>query len=252
MSDVTVVCCWTNEKMYGDLVNSLKAQDIPCEIIGIDNRGNKGFTSCAAAYNSVMDDVKTKYVVYSHQDILLDDAGTMSKFAEYLGRINRDDIVGVAGVRFDRAVIITNIMQKWHSKNDEISYAGSRRVEGGMMECDTVDECFFGGHTEHFREYPFDAEICDNWHLYAVEACLRTKSSGAGKIFVCDTPLIHLSSGTLSLKFWRNFYGVCRKYADKFPFIRTTCIDSRTDLLHFWLRFLRFCCGETLRKLGLH
>ena len=40
MSDVTVVCCWTNESMYNDFVNTLKAQDVSCEIIGIDNRGN--------------------------------------------------------------------------------------------------------------------------------------------------------------------------------------------------------------------
>lgn len=52
--------------MYGDFVNSLKAQDVPCEIIGIDNRGNKGFTSCASAYNSVIDEIQTEYVIYSH------------------------------------------------------------------------------------------------------------------------------------------------------------------------------------------
>ena len=167
MSDVTVVCCYNNEKMYADFVGTLKSQDCPCEVIGIDNRGNKGFTSCAAAYNSVIDRVKTKYVVYSHQDILLEDAGAMSKFAEYLGRTNRNDILGVAGIRLDRPGVISNIRHRQNYRNGEISYAGPRRVEGGMMTCGTVDECFFGGHTEHFREYPFNEDLCDDWHLCA-------------------------------------------------------------------------------------
>ncbi len=49
MGDITVVCCWNNEKVYGDFVDTLKNQTIPCELIGIDNRGNNGFSSCAAA-----------------------------------------------------------------------------------------------------------------------------------------------------------------------------------------------------------
>ncbi|MBQ3447563.1 MAG: hypothetical protein IJG37_07970 [Synergistaceae bacterium] len=127
MSDVTVVCCYNDEKMYADFVETLKSQACPCEIIGID-------------------------------------------------------IVGVAGVRFDEAGVITNIRHKWRYRNGEISYAGSRRVEGGMMTCGTVDECFFGRHTEHFREYPFNEDLCNDWHLYAAEACLhvgRLRTGGA-------------------------------------------------------------------------
>ena len=89
MSDVTIVCCWTNEKQYQDFVNTLKAQTIPYELIGIDNRGNKAFTSCAAAYNSVMNQVKTRYVIYSHQDIVLLDSECLAKFVGYLERTGR-------------------------------------------------------------------------------------------------------------------------------------------------------------------
>ena len=236
MSDVTVVCCWTNEKMYSDFVSSLKSQNIPCEIIGIDNRGNKGFTSCAAAYNSVIDRVKTKYVVYSHQDILIEDKSAMSKFAEYLGRTKRDDILGVAGVLFTKPGTITNIKHR-RNYSGEIVYAGKYRVEGGMMACGTVDECFFGGHTEHFREYPFNEDLCDDWHLYAAEACLH--AGGQNCVYVCDVELLHLSSGTLSLSFHRCFYRLCRHYAPYFPVIRTTCDASKTDIVHALRHFIR-------------
>lgn len=183
-ADVTIVCCYNNEAMYNDFVNTLKSQTCPYELIGIDNRRNGKFTSCAAAYNSVINDVKTKYVIYSHQDILLQDSYTLAHFVSYLERIKRDDILGAAGVRFGVKGTFTNIR---HVSRDtgEILFAGRNRLKNKIMECDTVDECFFGGYAEHFRNYPFDDVICDNWHLYASEACLNTKSNiliGGGKI----------------------------------------------------------------------
>ena len=190
MSDVTVICCWTNEKQYQDFVNTLKAQTIPYELIGIDNRGNKAFTSCAAAYNSVINRVSTKYVIYSHQDILLNEPDMLAKFVSYLERTNRDDILGVAGTKFTEPGGFSNITHR-NNQTGELVHGTAHFLEGGMMECDTVDECFFGGHAEHFRDYPFDEIICDNWHLYAAEACLHTQSlPEAGRVYVCDVPLL--------------------------------------------------------------
>ena len=176
MNEISIVCCYNNEKMYNDFVGNVNSQSIPCEVIGINNCGNKTFTSCAAAYNSVINQVKTKYVIYSHQDIVLEDSDSLKKFLSYLERLNTHDVLGVAGVKFDSYGVFTNIKHVW-KHSGEIGFAGSNRVEGGLMECDTVDECFFGGFTEHFKEFPFNEKICNNWHLYAVEACLQTKSN---------------------------------------------------------------------------
>ena len=251
MSDVTVVCCWTNEKMYSDFVRTLKYQTVPCELIGIDNRRNKGFTSCASAYNSIIDNVKTKYVIYSHQDILLAESNSMEKFLSYLEELGHDDILGVAGTRFDTEGTFSNFRHKDGNTGD-LMQAGRNHFDGEIMECDTIDECFFGGYTEHFRNYPFDEVLCDNWHLYAVEECIRAKSLGIGKIFVCNIPIIHLSYGTMSLTFYYGFYRLCRKYAGKIPLIRTTCVYSRTDFIHLLPRFLYLCGGVILRNLGLY
>ncbi|MBQ3458838.1 MAG: hypothetical protein IJG30_07765 [Synergistaceae bacterium] len=235
MSDVTVVCCWTNESMYNDFVNTLKAQDVGCEIIGIDNRGNKGFTSCASAYNSVIDDIKTKYVIYSHQDILLNAPDVLSKFLSYLETLGHDDILGIAGVRFESpkiSGIISDIRNPHPFLSDKLIFAGcicGQRVVGGITKCDALDECFFGGHTEHFRNYPFDSEICDNWHLYAVEACLNAKLNANAEIWVCSADVIHRSSGNANSAFVSGFCRLCRKYANDFPFIRASCGGSFTD-----------------------
>ena len=174
MSEVTVICCWTNENMYSDFVNTLNAQNIPYELIGIDNRENKAFTSCAAAYNSVINLVRTKYVIYSHQDILLTQPDMLAKYVAYLERTERDDILGVAGVKFDTAGVFSDIMHIQRSTGKLVKVG--THINHGMTECNTFDECFFGGHSEHFRAFPFDEDICSGWHLYAVEACLKAQS----------------------------------------------------------------------------
>ena len=255
MSDITVVCCWNNEKVYNDFVNTLKAQTYPCEIIGIDNRGNKAFTSCAAAYNSVIEQVKTKYVIYSHCDILLNKPDILEKFTACLDKIGRDDVLGVAGAKFSTSGTITNIMHIW-DYNHKLGYAGRLRVKGEMEECDTLDECFFGGYTEHFRAYPFDEVVCDDWHLYATDACLTAKSAAGGTVWISGLTLIHLSNGKLSIPFFLGFYRLCRKYADTFPFIRTTCISSRTTLPllipTLILKWLKNRIGRLLKMIGLY
>ncbi|MBQ7153946.1 MAG: hypothetical protein IJR85_00090, partial [Synergistaceae bacterium] len=258
-SEVTVICCWNDEKMYGDFVNTLKTQDCPYELIGIDNRGNGAFKSCAAAYNSVINQVKTKYVVYSHQDILLTASDMLAKFTAYLGKIGNNDIIGVAGVRFDTNKGYSNIMHRVN-RTGELVHGTSEFPENGMIECDTVDECFFGGYAQHFADYPFDEIVCDNWHLYAAEACLRTKSNNAGgaggHVWVCDVPLFHRSSGTISPAFQYGFYKLCRKYAPFFPFIKTTSGAQRTDFMHLFPRFAYLWChsmaGVIFRKLGIY
>ena len=232
MSDkciVTIVCCYNDTSVYNNFVASLQNQTCPYKLIGINNGDNAGFSSCAAAYNSVISNVDTKYVIYSHQDILLKDANSLEKFVAYLERINEDDILGVAGTRFDdQDGVYSNIVHR-NRRTGKLLYAGLLYVEG-MMSCDTLDECFFGGYSEHFLKHPFDEKLCNNWHLYAVERCLNTKVEG-NSVYVCDVFLFHLSSGKLNSALIKGFYEILKHYADKFPLIRTTCVCSKTNFM---------------------
>ena len=172
MSDepkVTIACCYGSPAKFRDFVATLETQTCPYELIGLENENDKNFSSCSSAYNSIINQVKTKYVIFSHCDILLSRPDHLAKFVSYLERTERDDILGVAGVRFDTFGVYSNV-RHYMNQIGELVQAGRHMVEGGMMEVDTLDECFFGGHTSHFQEYPLDEEICDNWHLYAVEA----------------------------------------------------------------------------------
>ncbi len=243
MSEVTIVCCYNKEKVYNDFVSTLKTQTCEYDLIGIDNRGNKKFTSCAAAYNSAIDDVKTKYVIYSHQDILLDDTEALAKFVDYLKKTNNDDIVGVAGVRTDIDTTLTKI-RRIDPATKKLIPEGKPTTDEDMTECETLDECFFGGHTEHFRNYPFDEGVCNGWHLYAVEACLRTRfmhntvNGERGRVYVCYVDLIHNSIDGVNFAFYCQCFKLCRKYAHCCPRVKTTCTDARTDMLHRYVRIV--------------
>ena len=251
MSEITIVCCYNNENIYNNFADTLKTQTCKYDLIGINNIGNKNFSSCASAYNSVLKQVRTKYVIFSHQDILLNEPDTLAKFLSYLEQIGQHDILGVAGVKFNESGVFTNILHRWNTTG-EISYAGDFRVRGSIMQCDTVDECFFGGLTEHFANNEFDEKICDNWHLYAADSCLHTKQKYAGGALICDIKLLHLSSGNVSFSFHYGFYKLCRKYAKNFPLIKTTCSQCKTDFIHrnYYIiyRGLRCCAKKLLRR----
>lgn len=225
---LTVVCCYNNTEQYNEFVELLKKQTEEICLIGIDNSGNK-FQSCSKAYNSVLNDIKTKYVVFSHQDIIFEENDILARFNGYLEQIDVYDILGVAGARNGEKNIYTNICEE----NGE--YAGEERILG-IQEFDNVDECFFGGTTEGFRKNPFDEEICNDWHLYAVERCLNAKVNGH-KVYACDIRLIHKSKGRISHGFNVNLYQICKKYAGDFKRIRTTCANTSTA---FWGRTMYY------------
>lgn len=236
---VTIVCCTNNyEQLNRELLYSLSTQNEPYEIIIIDNR-NKKYSSCSKALNSVIDDITTKYVIYSHQDIILKSETCIKEFVDYMKQSELGDIFGVAGTRFDSRGVLTSIS---HGID---SHPAGRHKLIGIEECDVVDECFFGGLTETFRKYPFNEELCDNWHLYSVDRCLNCKIHGH-KVFVCEIPLIHTSTGTLNRSFNITFRNICKKYHNYFSEIYTTCDRSKTS---FYSRNIHFFIVEIMRLL---
>ena len=238
-SKVTIVCCYNDIAQYERLVESLERQDVSCERIGIDNRGQR-FTSCSSALNSVADRIKTEYVVYSHQDIELPESGMLRQFIEYLGQMGAHDILGVAGAvenpdgkSQNPEYVLSSVRH-----GEELRAAGEGQLTG-IRSCDTVDECFFGGRAECFRRAPFDEQLCDDWHLYAVERCLYARVHGH-QVYVCDVPLIHHSGGTINHSYNKGFYRLARHYhARGIVWIRTVCGSARTDWLHRSIFYLK-------------
>lgn len=232
MSELTVICCYTDPEQFDLLSEGLSRQGIPYEIIGIDNAGGR-YSSCAAAYNAALRDVKTEYVIFSHQDIRFPKNDLLPAFMRDMRAAGENDIIGVAG-RKDSGVrpIFSGITQG----NDCVPLRNVIRPDAAE-EVQTVDECFFGGHTGTFRSLPFDEKLCDSWHLYAVERCLRAKLNGS-KVRVSPVSINHLSSGKIDKNYYRNFTALCRAYKGKFDYIASTCYSASLDQPYMFLRLL--------------
>ena len=141
-ADVTVVCCYNDPKQYKKLVEDLARQHYDYTLIGIDNCRQQ-YSSCAKALNAATVQVKTEYVIYSHQDIELPDADMLGNFVDYLFMTQKEDILGVAGAVEDdskQAREHTCVLSKVrHGRKQAV--AGEREYSG-MAGCETVDECF--------------------------------------------------------------------------------------------------------------
>ena len=161
MKDVTIICCYNNLNQYKKFLDSLSGQSMEVELIGIDN-SKKAFQSCAAAFNTNICNVETPYIIFSHQDIEFVDENNILDFVNSIKKVALYDIVGVAGRLVQGGTVVSNIVQ-----GEAKQYAGKQRLSN-ITECDVIDECFFGGYTENFKQYPFDEDLCNNWHLYAL------------------------------------------------------------------------------------
>lgn len=229
---VTIVCCYNNEtQLKNELLASIYKQIERCDLILIDNRTQE-FNSCSKALNSVLKRINTEYVIFSHQDIIMTENYTLSKFVNYMSNGKTGDIYGVAGASIEKNGLLSTM---YHGKNKEPVWEVKLT---GIQPCDAVDECFFGGKTKTFQKSPFNEKICNNWHLYAAERCIYTRTNGHS-VYVCDVPIIHSSKGKLSHEFNLNFRNLCKAYAKYYSEIYTTFDRSKTNLISRNLHYLK-------------
>ena len=246
MNKITIICCWNNEKQYKKLLESIAEQSIEVDIIGIDNTKQK-FKSCSAAFNSVIDSVNTIFTLFVHQDIVFFNTECIKKIEYYLEKIEFNSVLGLAGSFFDSPLMKTNVII---DANGTVCYGGSKRVNG-LLECDTVDECIFGGYTSLFKQRKFDDAVCNGWHFYAVEFCLRIKIDG-GKVYVCDVEVIHNSWGSTDDSYNETYRKICKKYKKYYKRLRTPCCYySGTSFLARNMYYWKKKIGIRLRRLGI-
>ena len=176
----------------------------------------------------------TQFVAFSHQDIIFESPDTIKDFIESLCKISENDLLGVAGVKSDNKSTFSNIYDGLENKKQ----VGQNRISD-MEECETFDECFFGGYTSYFHKNPFSEDICNDWHLYAVEQCLRARVNG-GKVFVCDSKMYHKSNGTHNEKLHEGFRSLSKAYRKNYSHISTPCCRGNTDFIRrHWGYYIR-------------
>lgn len=115
------------------------------------------------------------------------------------------------------------------------SYRKNRKVAQNLYEAETLNECCIAMDATLWRRLKFNEEICDSWHLYVVELCLRASEQGV-MIASGSFDIKHLSSGRVDQKYMNLFKKSLVIYKKK-KWIATTCKVMPTNLFVFYLYY---------------
>ena len=203
---VSIICCYNEKKQYNAMVQSLCGQTIDYEIIGIDNTCNT-YNSAASALNVGAEKASGEILVFLHQDIIFNSVLSLEHFVCQIDKDNM--IIGLFGATRERF----NINEK-------------------LQLVDTLDECCVAMSKNTWHWYKFNEKICDNWHLYVVELCLRAKLNKA-KIVTGQFNITHLSDGNVDDGYMQTYKKLIKEYK-QFGWICTTCKSMPANMIAFY------------------
>lgn len=238
---ISVICVYNKEEqLERQLQKSLLFQATEYEFVGINNALGQ-FVSAAAALNYGAEKATGDILIFSHQDVFLKTETELLELAEAIASCQIGTIVGTQGVREPSKTYYENLTAGENYIPELI-----HKYPKSLMEVSCVDEGLFGMKKETWAAHPFDEKLCDNWHLYAVEACLWARKHGH-KVYVYPSQIHHFSMGKISLGYMQNLQLLCKIYRNDFKYIWTTCYKVRTHplcintLLFLWIsnRFIR-------------
>lgn len=211
---VSLICCYNNEEQFIELSKSLKTQSFNYELIGINNTGNK-FSSCASALNSGARKATQDFLIFLHQDIRFTKDTALEEFIKETQKITETKyIIGLYG-------------------------AGEKdnpNIYNDIYEVETVDECFFGMPRSVWSEYMFNEILCDSWHLYAVEICIRLSEKNGSIYQINSSGIIHLSTGNVDKSYMKTFRKLLLTY-NNHKHIYTTCKSFPNNIYLFDLYY---------------
>jgi GT2 family glycosyltransferase len=214
---ISVICVYNNEQLFQEtLLKSLNTQSISYDLVAIDNTQGK-FTSAAQAlnYGASKTQPQSSCFVFVHQDVKLCSPDFLEDVETTLALLPDLGIAGVAGnVEGDK-----NFFSSITHGTPPTAAGRKIRTPIAVM---TVDECFIAIPRHIFEQYRFDEGVCDGWHLYAVEYCLRVKLAGFCA-YILPAPLYHCSSGMLGIDYFIAFEKVRQRYKQSYRKIYTTC-----------------------------
>lgn len=229
-NSVTVVCVYNDPHQFERLKASLESQDVAFELIGIDN-SKSVYKSAASAFNSHIDSIESRWVIFSHQDIRFDSSDYLGRFVALMGE-DRNAIYGVAGPAApSKSVPVLSSISDSKYAYDTLT--------GQSAEAFVLDECLFGCAADVAKALRFDENVCDGWHFYTVDFCLRARLQGRSIKVLDGHDVRHLSAGTKNASFYDAERKLAHRYAGEFRWIRTTCTWFPTGVLYGPFSFLR-------------
>lgn len=207
---ISIICCYNNKKQFNTMMKSLASQNVKYEVIGIDNCNNR-FTSASRALNFGASHANGDILVFLHQDIVFNSSSSLENFIEVVS--DYDAIVGLYGAS-----------------------RKSNQFEDDLYIVDTLDECCIGMTRSMWEKYKFNESLCDNWHLYSVELCIRAKSDG--KLIVTGNfDISHLSVGNVNEAYMATFKRLIKEYKN-IGWVCTTCKSLPTNSFAFYCYYM--------------
>src|SRR3989338_1140433 len=215
---ITIVCVYNNKSIFRDyLLKSLNKQNIVYELIAIDNSCNS-FKSASSALNYAGTKASGNYIMFVHQDVMLLSDSWLQEAEKMLKEIGN--------------FLVNQRNRIFHGNN----WRPWGRVIKRPEIVQTLDECLTIIPKSIFNVFKFDEQICNGWHLYVVDYCLKVKLIGLNS-YVIPMLVHHRSTGTSPKTFLGiisnlghyqpEYYNVLEKllmkYRCDFNIIYTTC-----------------------------
>ena len=242
---ISVICVYNNKKILENcLLESIENQTTKVELILLDNRERR-FKSAAEALNYGGKQAKGKYLMFIHQDMILNSHLWTEEVERMLDKLPDFGIVGVAGKCKNTKAAITNIDHGIPKQPaGEIYIKKPEKVQ-------TVDECLIIIPKTVFGILQFDEKVCSDWHLYAVDYCLSVKKLGFDS-YVIPIFAYHKSLGySMSKEYFVVLKKILKKHKNCYKIIYTTVGNWSTvypvymSRVYFWSRKR---VGRLLRK----
>ncbi len=214
---LAIVSVYNAKEVFSQyLLKSLQAQAARFELIALDNSDGR-YSSAAQALNHGARQIKgdCRYIMFAHQDIEFPDHSWLADAERMLNELPDLGVAGVAGNSRTANKLFSNIT------HGEPPRDAGQRIDQATSAM-TVDECCAIVPRQVFEKYQFDEAVCDNWHLYVVEYCLRLQARGLG-VYVLPVKLHHVSLGNLNRTYFKALKKVLHVHGDRYPRIYTAC-----------------------------
>lgn len=113
------------------------------------------------------------------------------------------------------------------------SHGKRSKIAENLYEAETLDECCVAMRKTVWKQLKFNEDICNGWHLYVVEMCLRAGEQGI-LIASGSFDIRHLSYGNVDEKYMKTFKKLLVIYKER-KWLATTCKTMPTNLGVFYL-----------------
>jgi GT2 family glycosyltransferase len=228
---ISVVCVYNNRQILEEcLLESLRSQTVDYELMLVDNTTGT-FSSAAKALNYGGAKAVGKYLMFVHQDVKLLASTWLEDVEMILESLPNIGVAGIAGVSEQLKGISSNL------KEGDPPMKTCHLPLEKPLEVQTLDECLVIIPKIIFDEHIFDEEVCDDWHLYAVDYCLSIKQLGY-RVFVLPNLAHHRSAAySMSSSYYSTLKKVLKKHKNSYPMIYTTMGSWSTSRSMFAIRF---------------